>query len=135
MGDRRRVSDWRMTVHVINIVFSWYHLKFNFWPECPIFTGTAGIVRYCPVFRTVRCKHVSVPVEWPVREILVVLVGTVRYYLPCYKVLYFINNEDQEALNYKTLWHTNAVASYRKNKSLGLCIRVLMAFTISLIYV
>ena len=82
MGDRRRVSDWRMTVHVINIVFSWYHLKFNFWPECPIFTGTAGIVRYCPVFKTVRYNHVSVPVEWPVREISA---GTVQYGInfPC----------------------------------------------------
>ena len=39
------------------------------------------------------------------------------------KVLHFINNEDQEALGYKTLWHTK-VASYRKNKSLGLCICV-----------
>ena len=40
------------------------------------------------------------------------------------KVLHFINNEDQKALGYKTLWHTNAVSSHRENKFLGLCIRV-----------
>ena len=40
------------------------------------------------------------------------------------KVLYFINNENQEALDYKTLWRTNTVASHRENKFLGLCIRV-----------
>ena len=40
------------------------------------------------------------------------------------KVLHFINNEDQEALGYKTLWRTSAVASHRENKSLGLWIRV-----------
>ena len=37
-----------------------------------------------------------------------------------YKVLHFINNEDQEALGYKTLWCTNAVVSYTENKALGL---------------
>ena len=41
-----------------------------------------------------------------------------------YKVLHFINNEDLEALGYKTLWRTNTIASHRENKSLGLCIRV-----------
>jgi len=51
------------------------------------------------------------------------------------KVLHFINNEDYEALGYKTLWRTNAVASHRENNSLGLCIRVLTAFKVSLIYV
>ena len=30
------------------------------------------------------------------------------------KVLYFINDEDKEALGYKTLWRTNAVASHRE---------------------
>ena len=40
------------------------------------------------------------------------------------KVLHFINNEDQKALGYKTLWHTNAVSSHRENKFLGLYIRV-----------
>ena len=34
-----------------------------------------------------------------------------------YKVLYFINNKDQEALGYKTLWRTNAAASQRKLSS------------------
>ena len=29
------------------------------------------------------------------------------------KVLYFINNKDQEALGYKTLRRTNAIASHR----------------------
>ena len=38
------------------------------------------------------------------------------------KVLYFINNEDQKALDYKTLWHTNAIASHNENKALGLYI-------------
>ena len=40
------------------------------------------------------------------------------------KVLYFINNEDQEALGYIILRRANAVALYRENKSLGLCICV-----------
>ena len=39
-------------------------------------------------------------------------------------VLRFINNEDYEALSYKTLWRTNAIASHRENKSLGLCIHM-----------
>ena len=39
------------------------------------------------------------------------------------KVLHFINNEDQEALSYKTLRHKNAVASFRENKaSVTFCI-------------
>ena len=47
VGDRRRVCGWRMTVQVINIVFFFlYRPNFNFRPECPIFAGTAGIVRY-----------------------------------------------------------------------------------------
>ena len=41
-----------------------------------------------------------------------------------YKVIHFMNNEDQEAHGYKTLWRTNAVASQGENKSLGLCIRM-----------
>jgi len=36
----------------------------------------------------------------------------------------FFNNEDQEALGYKTLWRTKAVASHKENKSPGLCIHV-----------
>ena len=40
------------------------------------------------------------------------------------KVLHFINNEDEEALGYKTLWHTNTLASHRENKFLGLCIHI-----------
>ena len=31
-----------------------------------------------------------------------------------YKVLYFINNEDQEALGYKTLWRINIITSHRE---------------------
>ena len=31
----------------------------------------------------------------------------------CYKVLHFNDVEDQEALGYKTLSHTNAIASHR----------------------
>ena len=34
------------------------------------------------------------------------------------KVFHFINNEDQEALGYKTLRRKNAVASFRENKAL-----------------
>ena len=41
-----------------------------------------------------------------------------------YKILHFINNEDQKTLGYKTLWRTNVVASHRENKSLGLYIHV-----------
>ena len=39
------------------------------------------------------------------------------------KVLYFINNEDQEALGYKTLWHTSAVASHNENNSLKISLK------------
>ena len=40
-----------------------------------------------------------------------------------WKVLHFINNEDQEALGYKTLRHKDAVASLRENKaSITFCI-------------
>ena len=52
-----------------------------------------------------------------------------------YKVLHFINNKDQEALGYKTLWCTNVVTSHRENKALSLYIRSMMAFKISFIYV
>ena len=52
VGDRRRVSDWRMTVKVINIYIYLYRPNFNFRLECPLFAGAAGIVQYCPVFRT-----------------------------------------------------------------------------------
>ena len=34
------------------------------------------------------------------------------------KVLHFINNEDQEALGYKTLKHKDTVASFKENKTL-----------------
>ena len=34
------------------------------------------------------------------------------------KVLHFINNEDQEALGYKTLRRKDVVASFRENKAL-----------------
>ena len=40
------------------------------------------------------------------------------------KVPHFINDEDLEALGYKTLWCTNVIASHREYKSLGLCIRI-----------
>ena len=56
------------------------------------------------------------PSTWLTPAILSDIVG--------YKVLHFINNEDQEALGYKTLRHTNAIASQKENKSLGLCIRI-----------
>ena len=32
----------------------------------------------------------------------------------CLQILHFINDKDQGALDYKTLWHTNIVASYRE---------------------
>ena len=39
------------------------------------------------------------------------------------KILHFINNEDQEALGYKTLRCKDAVASFRENKaSVTFCI-------------
>ena len=39
------------------------------------------------------------------------------------KVLHFINNEDQEALGYKTVRHKDTVASFRENKaSITFCI-------------
>ena len=40
-----------------------------------------------------------------------------------YKVLHFINNEDQEALGYKTLRRKDTIASFRENKaSVTFCI-------------
>ena len=57
------------------------------------------------------------------------------------KVLYFINNKDQEALGYKTLRHEDAVASFRENKASSPFAYVLIVFSyvttskISLIYV
>ena len=36
-----------------------------------------------------------------------------------YKVLHFINNEDQEVFGYKTLRRNDAVTSFRENKALG----------------
>ena len=50
------------------------------------------------------------PSMWLTLAIWMVVVG--------YKILHFINNEDQEALNYKTQQHTNVVASYREIKHL-----------------
>ena len=39
------------------------------------------------------------------------------------KVFHFINNEDQEALGYKTLRRKDAIASFRENKaSVTFCI-------------
>ena len=40
------------------------------------------------------------------------------------KVLRIINNEDQEAFGYKTLWGTNTVDFYGENKFLGHYIRM-----------
>ena len=58
------------------------------------------------------------------------------------KVLHFINNEDQEALGYKTLRHKYAVASFRENngtRSPFACVLFIFsyvtAFKISLMYV
>ena len=34
------------------------------------------------------------------------------------KILHFINNEDQEALGYRTQQHTNSVVSYKEIKHL-----------------
>ena len=36
-----------------------------------------------------------------------------------YKVFHFINNEDQDELNYKILWCTNVVASHRENEAIS----------------
>ena len=47
-----------------------------------------------------------------------------------YKVLHFINNEDQKTLGYKTVCRTNTIASHRQNKS-----SCVMALKISLIHV
>ena len=41
-----------------------------------------------------------------------------------YKVLHFINNEDQETLGYKTVRRKDAVVSFRENKALGHFIHV-----------
>jgi len=49
------------------------------------------------------------------------------------KVLHFINDEDQEALGYKTLRHTYAIASTEYMSSSTL-FPYLMTFKISLIY-
>ena len=49
-------------------------------------------------------------------------------------VLHFINNEDQEALDYKTQRRTNAINSYKEINTWSLYPSV-MTFKISLIYV
>ena len=51
------------------------------------------------------------------------------------KVLHFINNEDQEVLGYKTLWHINAVASHREKINSCSLYPCVMALKISLIYI
>ena len=50
------------------------------------------------------------PSMWLTLAIWMVVVG--------YKILHFINNEDQEALGYKTQRWTNVIASYREIKHL-----------------
>ena len=52
------------------------------------------------------CKDPSMRLQSPTRED----VGC--------KVLHFINNEDQEALGYKTLRRKNAITSFKENKAL-----------------
>ena len=57
------------------------------------------------------------------------------------EVLHFINNEDQEALGYKTLRHEDAIASFRENKASSPFAFILLVFSyvtapkIGLIYV
>ena len=46
------------------------------------------------------------------------------------KVLHFINNEDQEALGYKTLRHNDAVASFRENEALGHFLHVFSLYSL-----
>ena len=46
-----------------------------------------------------------------------------------WKVLHFINNEDQEALGYKTLRRKDAVASFRENMALVTFAYVLLVFS------
>ena len=46
------------------------------------------------------------------------------------KVLHFINNEDQEALYYKTLRHKNAVAFLRKDKALSHLLHVFSLYSL-----
>ena len=50
------------------------------------------------------------PSMWLTLAIWMIVVG--------YKILYFINNDDQEALDYKTQRWTNVIASYREIKHL-----------------
>ena len=50
------------------------------------------------------------PSMWLTLAIWMIVVG--------YKILHFINNDDQEALDYKTQRWTNVIASYREIKHL-----------------
>ena len=51
------------------------------------------------------------------------------------KVLHFINDEDQKAFGYKTLWRKNTVASHREKYTLLSLCPCVTALKISLIYV
>ena len=46
------------------------------------------------------------------------------------KVLHFINNENQEALGYKTLRHKDGVASFRENKALSHLLHVFFLYSL-----
>ena len=69
---------------------------------------------WTPPFLLHGSQYVTNSFAWiPVRDSLTNLR---RKHVGC-KVLHFINNEDQEALGYKTLRRKDAVASFRKNKA------------------
>ena len=69
---------------------------------------------WTPPFLLHGSQYVTNSFAWiPVRDSLTNLR---RKHVGC-KVLYFINNEDQEALGYKTLRSKDAVASFKENKA------------------
>ena len=75
---------------------------------------------WTPPFLLHGSQYVTNSFAWiPVRDSLTNLR---RKHVGC-KVLHFINNEDQEALGYKTLRSKDAVASFKENKaSVTFCI-------------
>ena len=69
---------------------------------------------WTPPFLLHGSQYVTNSFAWiPVRDSLTNLR---RKHVGC-KVLHFINNEDQEALGYKTLRSKDAVASFKENKA------------------
>ena len=84
------------------IVETFYHFRtfelFNIWTPPFLHVSQYGTNQWC-----------TAPSMWQTHQL--------KEDVGC-KVLHFINNEDQEAISYKTLRCKDAVASFRENKAL-----------------